>query len=93
MNADQGTAVLLATAAGILASASTELVNRLTPGTKLSPTVLRLLVMGFVVLLVVTFAALQAAGKPIAWEAVGAQTLAAWLIALGTHDAASPPKN
>jgi hypothetical protein len=87
MTLDQNTTLVLAFAAGVLASAATEIVNRAT-ATKLSVAFLRLLVMGFVVLLVVTFAALQAAGKAIAWDVVGAQTLAAWFVALGVHDAA-----
>lgn len=91
MNPDQNTAVVLATAAGILASAATEVINQATK-TKHSPAVLKLLVMFFVVLLVVTFAALQAAGKAVDWNAVGAQTLAAWFIALGVHSAAQPKK-
>jgi hypothetical protein len=87
MNPDQNTILVLAFAAGVLASASTEIVNRAT-STKLSVAFLRLITMGFVVALVVTFALLQAAGKGVAWDAVGAQTLAAWFVALGVHDAA-----
>ena len=87
MSTDPNTAVVLATAAGILASAATETINRAT-STKHPVILLRLLAMAFTVVLVVTFAALQAAGKGIDWGAVGAQTLAAWFIALGVHDAA-----
>lgn len=87
MTNDPNTAVVLATAAGILASAATEVINRAT-STQHPPALLRLLAMAFTVALVITFAALQAAGKPLDWAAVGAQTLAAWFIALGVHDAA-----
>jgi lysozyme family protein len=92
MTPDQ-TALALATGSGVIASILTELVNRLTPNTKIPPLILKALALTLAAVAVVGLAYLQGNGNVADWGTVGGQVLVAWLSALGVHDVASPRKD
>lgn len=74
--------------AGVLASATTEALNRFTPRTKFDPKVLR--ATAFTAAAGIVVGLQLRTGQPVDWNNVVLMTAAAWGISLGTHDVLSP---
>lgn len=76
--------------AGLIATGLTEALNVATPNTKFRPQTLQAVALTAAAAGVVGWQLWQGQGAAIDWNAVVPQVIAAWGVALGAHDVASP---